>query len=50
MTESEAVDLLVELFGWGGDKQARFEALRILRRARGEPVPTWDDFAAKVDR
>lgn len=51
MTESEEVDLLVELFRWDvEDQQARYHALTLLRGARGEPLPTWDDFRAGVSR
>ncbi len=51
MTESEVIDLLVELFGWDTtDQHARFEALRTLREKRGEPAPNFDDFAAGITR
>lgn len=43
--EYRRVDLLLECFGWNkDDEKARFSALVILRAARREPHPIWDDF------
>lgn len=51
MTESDEIDLLLELFGWPkNDMHFRYSALRTLRVARRLDIPTWDDFAASVQR
>lgn len=52
MTETEKmkVELMIELFGWDPEPTAYFHALIILRNARKEPPPTWDDFKAGVIR
>lgn len=44
MTELEKVELMLEIFGWEDDSINRFHCLRMLRGARSEPAPTWDDF------
>jgi len=44
MTEDEKIDLLIELFGWDNSELSRYSALRLLRLARKEPVPAYDDF------
>lgn len=50
MTESEKVDMLLEIFGWDDTAVSRYHALRILRGARGEDPPLFDDFKVKDDR
>lgn len=44
MSEADKILLLLELFGWPNDRDWRFQALTILRSARGEPYPLPDDF------
>ncbi len=37
--------MLLEIFDWPkGDKEWRFHALTLLRKARNEPFPLWDDY------
>lgn len=50
MTEAEEIDLLVELFRWDSTDEARFAALVILRRARRQEPPLWDDYKAGTKR
>lgn len=42
--ERTAVLIMLDMFGWENDEHTRYHALRILKQARGEPVPTFDDF------
>ena len=48
--EESDVSLLLELFGWDDDSECRYHALRILRGARGEAIPTPDDYHASRTR
>lgn len=53
MSEHDSIDLLIELFGWqdsADDKHVRYKALEILKRHRGEPAPSFDDFCAGIKR
>lgn len=50
MTEADRLQLLCEIFGWDTEEETLFHALCILRRATGQPEPSWDDFHAKVSR
>ncbi len=45
MSETETrMRWLCEIFDWPDDDESLFAALVILRRARKEDVPSWDDF------
>lgn len=50
LEEYEAVDILIRLFKWADTPWSQFEALRMLRGARKESAPTWDDFRAGIHR
>lgn len=48
--EEETLDFLVSIFGWDDSVESRYHALVILRGARREPIPTFDDFKVGRDR
>lgn len=52
MTKNEyaSISFLCELFNWPEDDEHMFSALVVLRRHRGEAIPTWDDFRYNKDR
>lgn len=43
-SEAQKISILLGLFDWENTSLNRFHCLLLLRRARGEPVPSWDDF------
>lgn len=50
ITEEEKVACLIDFFGWDDSTESQFHALKILRDARGEPAPLWDDYRAGIRR
>lgn len=50
LSESEKIDCLIDFFEWDDTSECRYHALLILRKARGEQYPTWDDFRKGRER
>jgi hypothetical protein len=50
ISEEEKLDLMLSIFEWEDTVLTRYHALLILRAARREQIPTFDDFKAGRDR